>query len=70
MTEKDVVGGGLDARQVLDGDEGDVVDEGSQDTEQHLCSHQQGSFVLNLPSWNKSKLTLKLREMSVRKLKV
>ena len=57
MTEKDVVGGGLHARQVFDGDEGDVVDESSQDTEQHLSPHQQGSFVLNLPSWNKSKLT-------------
>ena len=39
MTEKDVVGGGLHARQVFDGDEGDVVDERAQDAEQHLSTH-------------------------------
>ena len=39
MTEKDVVGGGLDTRQVFDGDEGDVVEECSEDTEPHLSPH-------------------------------
>ena len=39
MTEKDVVGGGLHAGQVFDGDEGDVVDERAQDAEQHLSTH-------------------------------
>ena len=39
MAEEDVVCGGLDTRRVLDGYEGDVVNEGPHHTESQLCRH-------------------------------
>ena len=38
MAEEDVVGGGPDPGQVLEGDEGNVVYEHAEDTEAHLGS--------------------------------
>ena len=40
MTDEDVVGGGSDTREVLDGDEGNIVEEHAKDTEPHLSEHQ------------------------------
>ena len=38
VTEENVVGGGPDPGKVLEGDEGDVVDEHTEDAEAHLSA--------------------------------
>ena len=48
MAEEDVVGRGPDPGQVLEGDEGNVVDEHAEDTEAHLGADQETCFVLDL----------------------
>ena len=48
MAEKDVVGGGFHSGKVLEGDEGNVVDEHTEDAEAHLSTNQKTRFVLHL----------------------
>ena len=48
MTEEDVVGGGPDPGKVLEGYEGDVVDEHTEDAEAHLSADQKTRLVLDL----------------------
>ena len=48
VAEEDVVGGGAHARLVLQGDEGDVVEEGADNAETHLGGDQQRHLLLHL----------------------